>query len=150
MPQAAKKLILRLIGAKNMIKQTQLYGISGLLIGSLFGILVARAAANNEHAGMMRIMGMAKERSAHDPSGHGMTMDYMTEEIKGKSGDEFDKAFLVTMTQHHQGAIEMANLVKQKAKHDELKQMANTIISAQSGEIDQMHTWLHDWGYIND
>jgi len=51
------------------------------------------------------------------------------------------------MIMHHQGAIEMANLAKQQAKHEEIKNMANDIISAQSKEIDMMQSWQTNWGY---
>ena len=77
----------------------------------------------------------------------GMTMDDMVIGLDGLEGDAFDKAFLEMMIPHHQGAIDMAELVLQNAKHDELKAMARAIISAQQAEIDQMHQWMSDWGY---
>lgn len=46
-----------------------------------------------------------------------------------------------------QGAIEMARKALTSAKHEEIKQMARDIISAQQREIDQMNQWLRDWGY---
>jgi uncharacterized protein (DUF305 family) len=48
---------------------------------------------------------------------------------------------------HHQGAIDMANLVKDNAKHDELKSLANDILAAQSREIEMMRSWQTQWGY---
>lgn len=80
--------------------------------------------------------------------GSSMTMDDMVNMLKGKTGDELDAAFLEGMIPHHQGAIDMANLVLQNAKHEEIRQMARDIISAQQREIDMMKQWQRDWGYV--
>lgn len=81
----------------------------------------------------------------HDTS---MTMDDMVNMLKGKTGDDLDAAFLEGMIPHHQGAIDMANLVLENAKHEEIKQMAREIISAQQREIDMMKQWQKEWGYV--
>lgn len=83
------------------------------------------------------------------PEGHTMTMDSMiasmNAELEGKTGDEFDKAFLKEMTAHHMGAVQMAELALQHANHAEIKNMAQAIISAQNAEIDQMKQWQTAW-----
>jgi len=71
----------------------------------------------------------------------------MADMLKSKTGDDFDKTFLNEMIAHHEGAIDMANLAKTNAKHQEIKDMANSIVAAQSKEIDQMQTWQGEWGY---
>jgi uncharacterized protein (DUF305 family) len=76
-----------------------------------------------------------------------MMMEDMAAELRGKTGDEFDKAFLQMMIPHHQGAIDMARVAQKNAKHVELKRMARDIISAQQREIDQMREWQKAWGY---
>jgi uncharacterized protein (DUF305 family) len=76
-----------------------------------------------------------------------MTMAQMNDALKTKTGYDFDKLFLSEMIEHHQGAIDMAKLAKTNAKHDEIKKMADDIISAQSKEIDMMQGWQSDWGY---
>lgn len=122
-----------------MKKTAVLYGVVGLFAGLLIAGGVAVYAVNNEQTNMMRMMGMKVDTSS--------SMDDMVASLKGKSGDDFDKAFIDEMIMHHEGAIEMAKLVKDSAKHDELKQMADNIISAQSQEIDMMQSWQSDWGY---
>lgn len=72
-------------------------------------------------------------------------MASMNAELKGKTGDEFDRAFLTEMIMHHQGAVEMAKLALTNAKHQEIKDLANAIISAQNKEIADMTRWLKDW-----
>lgn len=76
-----------------------------------------------------------------------MSMQDMSEMLAGKTGDDFDKAFLVGMIPHHQGAIDMANAALKSAKHDEVKALAKAIIESQQKEIDQMKSWLKTWGY---
>lgn len=63
------------------------------------------------------------------------------------SGEEYDRYFIATMLEHHQGAIDMAELAVTNAGHQELKDMADAIVTAQSNEIDQMKTWQKEWGY---
>lgn len=76
-----------------------------------------------------------------------MTMGEMSDSLQGKTGDAFDQAFLSGMIAHHQGAVDMAKLVKANAKHIELKTMAEDILSVQSKEINQMLSWQTDWVY---
>lgn len=75
----------------------------------------------------------------------GNAMDDMMTGLQGKTGDDFDKAFLSEMITHHQGAINMAQAALQDAKHPELKQLAQNIITAQTSEIAQMQTWQKSW-----
>ena len=56
-----------------------------------------------------------------------------------------DKHFIEQMIPHHEGAITMANLALQKAKHPEIKTLATAIIAAQTSEIQSMNGWYQDW-----
>lgn len=76
-----------------------------------------------------------------------MSMSDMTNELKDKTGDAFDRAFISMMIPHHQGAIDMAQLALRFSKHEEIRKMARDILSAQQREIDQMKTWEKAWGY---
>ena len=76
-----------------------------------------------------------------------MTMVEMTAELKGKTGDAFDRSFIEMMIAHHEGAVDMANLIPANAKHEELKKLGRDIVAAQTAEIAQMKQWLKDWGY---
>jgi uncharacterized protein (DUF305 family) len=83
----------------------------------------------------------------HSAMGMMADMGQMTEELKGLTGDAFDKAFLSSMIEHHQSAINMAFPGQTNAKHDEIKQLTKAIVDAQSSEISQMKQWQKDWGY---
>jgi uncharacterized protein (DUF305 family) len=76
-----------------------------------------------------------------------MSMSQMTNDLKNKTGDDFDKAFIASMIEHHQGAIDMAKLAENNAKHDEIKNMSNDIMAYQSKETDMMKNWQTQWGY---
>lgn len=104
-----------------------LFGIIGFLLG---GLVVSIAATQLD-----------------DGADDGMTMTEMSEDLTDKSGDDFDAAFITAMVEHHQGAIDMAELAANRAEHDEIKQLSEDIIRAQEAEIDQMHDWQQEWGY---
>lgn len=81
--------------------------------------------------------------------GGSMTMESMMEDmmanLKGKTGTEFDKAFLSEMIMHHEGAVVMAQAVLTSSQRPELIQLAKNIISAQTTEIKMMEDWQKTW-----
>lgn len=131
-----------------MSKESILYTVIGLLVGVMVTVFVAQSAVNNNNTGMQRVMGMHfNSNDSNDATDSSMGMDAMVSSLNGKTGDDFDKLFLSEMIVHHQGAIDMAELAKKNAKHDELKKMADNIIAAQTAEIKQMKQWQIDWNY---
>ena len=56
-----------------------------------------------------------------------------------------DETFLAAMIEHHEGAVDMAEIALERAERDELREMAQEIIDAQETEIDQMQAWLDEW-----
>ncbi|MBA3550994.1 DUF305 domain-containing protein [Patescibacteria group bacterium] len=75
---------------------------------------------------------------------HG-SMASMMVNLEGKTGDEFDKAFLSEMIMHHEGAVVMAEAALKNAKHQEIKSLAQAIIQAQNKEIADMQLWQKNW-----
>jgi uncharacterized protein (DUF305 family) len=49
--------------------------------------------------------------------------------------DDVDAAFAEMMIPHHQGAIAMADAAKERGEHDEIRELADEIIAAQTREI---------------
>lgn len=111
-----------------------------LVTSGIIGTLVLAACAPADN-------GTAMDHSNGTGDHASMSMDDMMVELEGKTGDDFDKAFIEMMIPHHEGAIEMARAAQQSAKHQEIKNMADDIISAQQSEIDMMRGWQRSWGY---
>ncbi len=135
-----------------MKKESIVTGVIGLLLGVVIAGFAAGQAVNNNNAGMMRMMGMHTNNTAQQTAtNHSeMSMSEMTEQLKNKTGDDFDKAFIEMMITHHEGAVDMAELIPSRAKHDEIKKLGEAIISAQTTEISDMKQWQQDWGYSSD
>jgi uncharacterized protein (DUF305 family) len=51
---------------------------------------------------------------------------------------ETDDDFIAQMTVHHQSAIEMAEMARERGEHPQIKQLADAIVQAQADEIDEM------------
>lgn len=84
-------------------------------------------------------------QNANNNSGMVNQMNSMSSGLEGKSGDEFDKAFIEEMITHHEGAVVMAQMVLNISKRPELIKLANDIISAQTNEITEMKVWHKSW-----
>ncbi|MEK7112001.1 MAG: DUF305 domain-containing protein [Patescibacteria group bacterium] len=128
-----------------------LYIIIGVLAGVILGIFIARYAVNTQNYGMMNMMGMGAmmQKGQNSMTGeedmHGMSMNQMSSTLTALNGEDFDRMFIELMIEHHQGAIDMAELVLTNSERPELKNLANDIISAQSKEIEMMKGWLESW-----
>lgn len=88
-----------------------------------------------------------KSPASHSTMNMGGSMEDMTAELKGLSGDGFDKKFLDLMIKHHQSAIDMATPGQTRAGTSEVKDLTRAIVEAQSREIAQMKQWQKTWGY---
>lgn len=60
--------------------------------------------------------------------------------------EDADVAFIQGMIPHHQGAVDMANIVLEHGDDDEAKKLARDIIKAQEIEIAWMKNWLKERG----
>ena len=80
----------------------------------------------------------------HDMEMESMMID-MTARMLGKKGDALDKIFLEDMIVHHQGAVDMAIIIKENTERPELKAFAQEIIDVQDQEINMMKSWLAEW-----
>jgi uncharacterized protein (DUF305 family) len=135
-----------------MKKESIVTGVFALLLGVVVAGFAAGQAVNNNNTGMMRMMGMHTDSNTQQTATNHdeMSMNEMTEQLKNKTGDDFDKAFVEMMISHHEGAVAMAELIPSRAKHDEVKKLGEAIIAAQAKEISDMKQWQQDWGYTSD
>ncbi len=133
---------------KSFMSKEILYGFLGIGIGAvLMGLITLKSPASQTES--INVMSMDKTQDSRKEEG-AMSMSDMTEALQDTSGDAFDQAFIEMMIEHHQGAIDMANLIPTRAQHDELRKLGEDIITAQTKEINEMRQWLMDWGYANN
>ena len=59
-------------------------------------------------------------------------------DMAGSAGNATDTAFVNDMVPHHESAVEMAELARERAEHPELRKLADDIIAAQNREIETM------------
>lgn len=116
--------------------------VIGLILGVIVGVAVT--------FGVVALKDSNETKQAAVTDHSMMSMAEMSEQLENLSGDDFDKAFIEMMIAHHQGAIDMAELSPDRAKHDEVKKLSEDIISAQQKEIADMKQWQEDWGYSSD
>lgn len=114
-------------------------------------IIIAQTNEQNQMLGYQKAWGYPASSGEmmedHSAMGMATDMDTMTASLQGKTGDEFDRAFLEAMIEHHESAVAMSRPAAQNAFHQEIKDLARAIIEAQDGEIAQMRAWQVEWGY---
>jgi uncharacterized protein (DUF305 family) len=120
-----------------------------------------------DHVAMMdQMMGQGQSMPGMNPSGMapGMGMPMQGGMPMGQMGDmsmmhnmsmmaslsklppqRLEVVFMSQMIPHHQGAIDMARLVPDRAAHQELTDLSQNVIESQAGEIDKMNNWLGSW-----
>lgn len=101
-------------------------GMGGGMMGGMMGMEGMDLSASPEHVqeNMRKMM---------------ITMPAMHE---GMMNEDADVAFACGMIAHHQGAIDMAQVLLTHGDDPKMRALAEEIIAAQVGEIKQMTDWL--------
>ena len=82
------------------------------------------------------------EMGEMDHSMSGMMSDEEMGNLESATGDDASRLFLEQMTEHHNGAIKMAQTELDEGEYPEAVELAQTIIDAQQAEIDEMQDIL--------
>jgi uncharacterized protein (DUF305 family) len=80
----------------------------------------------------------------HSTMNHSKTDHSKMESSPGAAEQPYDLQFIDTMIVHHQGAVDMALLVKTRSRRAELTAHAASIINDQTKEIAQMKKWREE------
>ena len=87
------------------------------------------------------------DRGGMDMGGMDMGMSQKDMDALMKAeGEGFDKMFSEMMIEHHGAAIEMAKEVLDAGENPAVADMAQGIIDEQQKEIDDLKSWLKEWG----
>ncbi|PTA87368.1 DUF305 domain-containing protein [Kluyvera sp. Nf5] len=100
-------------------------------------LMLSLSAISAEHS-VMKMSDMSSSSQEYMTSMKGMH-DKMMAAVKDSDPD---KAFAKGMVAHHEGAIAMAETELKYGKDPEMRKLAQDIIKAQKGEIEQMNKWL--------
>jgi uncharacterized protein (DUF305 family) len=113
---------------------------------------LAARIRNGQDPEIASMTGWLREWGAAPPTtgmGHGnmdhggktgmMTPEQMTQ-LENANGVAFDRMFLEMMTEHHRGAIEMADTELAQGADPRATQLPKAIVDAQRGEISEMAT----------
>jgi uncharacterized protein (DUF305 family) len=74
--------------------------------------------------------------------GMGMMSDQDLDDLSRARGSGFESMWLRMMIEHHEGAIEMSQTELRQGSNAEAKELAQSIITSQSAEIEQMEKML--------
>ena len=96
-------------------------------------------------AGLLGVALTAPAAAWANPSAQSMEDMEDMDHLKSLSGKEFEIAFMSMMIMHHQSAVDMAELVPDRAARQEVKDVARQIIADQTREIGEMRGWLRQW-----
>ncbi|MEW5125713.1 DUF305 domain-containing protein [Citrobacter freundii] len=107
---------------------------------TLFVILMLSLPAISAEHSEMKMSDMHSSASSHE---YMAGMKNMHEKMMTAVNESNpDKAFAKGMIAHHEGAIAMAETELKYGKDPEMRKLAQDIIKAQKGEIEQMNKWL--------
>ncbi len=81
------------------------------------------------------------ESHMHDMEMGGMLSDAELAELAALKGAAFDQMFLTAMIAHHEGALDMVEMINDSS-NSEVKTLAANIVTSQSAEIEAMKALL--------
>ncbi|WP_327028599.1 DUF305 domain-containing protein [Micromonospora sp. NBC_01740] len=93
--------------------------------------------------GWLQARGLSTEVAGHDHEGmRGMQTPEAIRQLAAARGAEFDRLFVRMMTEHHQGAVQMATDLLKVGADLTLSEFANSVATEQTVEIDRMRELL--------
>ena len=120
--------------------QTMPAGCMGMMQGMMGGMRQGQSGMMQGQAGPAAARSdAAREYMAALDKMHGPM-------LQGVQESDPDVAFAKGMIAHHQGAIDMANVVLKYGNDEQTKKWAKDVVREQQREIEEMQTWLRHKG----
>lgn len=110
-------------------------------------LALAKIIARDQAAEIKQMKAWLKDAGASEDMGHsmdgmgGMLSADELSALQAASGKEFDILWLTGMTDHHDGAIHMTQMIED-ARNSEIKAFGEKVIADQSAQIKQMKAML--------
>jgi uncharacterized protein (DUF305 family) len=107
---------------------------------------LATAIRDAQEPEIVQMQSWVGDNSGHDGHSHGMEMGGMLtaeelETLASLKGEAFDQFFLASMIAHHEGALDMVDMISDST-NSEVKTLAANIVKSQSAEIEAMKALL--------
>jgi len=142
-------------GALNMASQARELATKAEIRSLADAILTSQATEVQQMMDWQQEWNYSATDSSNPHAGHmmqssgsmGDDMADMEAKLNGLSGQAYDQEFLKQMILHHQQAVDMSKYADTNAKHQEVKDLAQAVITAQEKEIADMKSWQQKWGY---
>lgn len=126
-----------------------------LIASAVFAIGCSTTPTTNSTRSVLQSNANSTPRGNSTMNHNGMPMNTanhnmpaMTGEMKSDNdaaAQPYDLQFIDTMMHHHEGAIQMSEMVLRRSQNDELKTFAQKIIDDQQKEIARMKEWREKW-----
>ncbi len=114
-------------------------------LGFCFGALSAPTTVKNVAPLMSTTLPSGNFCAASLLNSSDAVVQGMNTTLLNKTGDDFDKEYLLQSILEHQGVIEMAKKVLTQSSREDLKKYAQGIIDAQTKDITQLQAWQDAW-----
>jgi Domain of unknown function (DUF305) len=100
--------------------------------------------APHAHAGSATPSAATSEAESQFLAANGAAMNKMMADMAAAPTGDIDRDFVAMMVPHHQGAIDMAQIILRYGKNEQLKRLAQEIIVTQQQEIAAMKLAVGD------